>query len=177
MFDMNITQRPTYDPIAVQPFRDELTWVGFHELLTPRDVDTALGTKGTTLVVLNSVCGCAAGSARPGIALALQHAKIPDQLTTVFAGMEKDAVDHLRSNYLSAFPPSSPLIALFQDGKPVFAMQRMHIEGNSAERIASLLVQAFDAYCTMQGPSVSKEKYDQLVHAKMCGSKIPRLDQ
>src|SRR5258706_1866416 len=113
MFEIN-TRGPVYDPEAVQPMRDELLAAGFNEMLTPADVDTYLSkTEGTTLVMINSVCGCAAGSARPGVTLALQNSKIPDNITTVFAGQDRDAVDHLRSMYLPGIPPSSPFMAIF----------------------------------------------------------------
>ncbi len=178
MFEINVKRQPTYDPVAVQPLRDELTWIGFKELLTPDDVDEALsGIKGSALVMINSVCGCAAGSARPGVALALQHSVIPDNLVTVFAGMEKDAVDHFREKYLSDYPPSSPFIALFKDGKSVFVLQRYQIEGKGPKELADILTQVFDRLCTKQGPSIAEEKYDELIYAKMCGSKIPRLDE
>jgi len=97
MFEIKATRPPIYDPEAVQPMRDELTWVGFEELLTPDAVDQAIGqTTGTVLVFINSVCGCAAGSARPGLTLALQHGTIPDRITTVLAGQDRDAVDRVR---------------------------------------------------------------------------------
>ena len=109
---------PMYDPTSVQPMRAELTAVGVKELLTPEDVDAAIGQKGTLLLVVNSVCGCAAGNARPGVMLALQNRVIPDQLTTVFAGQDRAATAHARGR-MSQYPPSSPCIALFKDGEVV----------------------------------------------------------
>src|SRR4030066_1181608 len=117
MFNI-ISRSPMYDQDAVQPMRDELIAVGFKELLTVKDVDEALlvNDNKTTLVMINSVCGCAAGSARPGISLALQHTTIPDKLYTGFAGMEREAVDRIRQ-YITNFPSSSPSIALFKNGE------------------------------------------------------------
>lgn len=178
MFELNIRRPPTYDPVAVQPFREELTYVGFEECLAPEAVDKVLKeSTGTVLMMVNSVCGCAAGSARPGVALALQHNIIPDRLVTVFAGMEKDAVDRLRDTYLSEYPPSSPFIAMFQNAKPIFVLQRFQVERRYPQEIAQYLTEAFNQHCTRQGPSIPREKYDALVHAQMCGSKIPKFDQ
>ena len=174
MFEIKVTRPPIYDPEAVQPMRDELTWVGFEELSTPAAVDAAINeSAGTTLVFINSVCGCAAGSARPGIALALQHGTIPDRITTVFAGQDRDAVDRVRE-HLAGYPPSSPFVAIFREGKPVHVLQRFEIEGRYPEQIAQIMTEAFDSHCSAPGPSVPREKYDMLVHAQMCGSKIPR---
>ena len=176
MFQIN-QRGPVYDPQAVQPMRDELTAAGFAELLTPADVDTYLGAKeGTTLVMINSVCGCAAGSARPGVTLALQNNVIPDRVATVFAGQDRDSVDHLRNSYLPGIPPSSPYMALFKDGELVFLMQRMNIEGKTADMVAAELVDAFNEHCKKAGPSVPKEQYDAILHAKACGSKIPKFN-
>ena len=176
MFQIN-QRTPIYDPEAVQPMRDELTAAGFTEMLTPADVDTLVGQKdGTTLVMINSVCGCAAGSARPGVTLALQNSVIPDRLTTVFAGQDRDAVDQLRNAYLPGIPPSSPYMALFKDGELAFVMQRMNIEGKTAEMVADELIAAFNEHCSKVGPSVPKEHYDAILHAKACGSKIPKYN-
>ena len=166
---------PMYDPVAVQPMRDELVYVGFKELKTPEDVDLILSSKNdeTNFVFINSVCGCAAGSARPGISLALQGKIIPDNIVTVFAGQDKPAVDTVRQKYLSQFPPSSPSAALIKNGEVLFMLPRHHIEGRTPEQIASILEQVFEEHCKKEGPSISKEKYDKLIHAKMCGSKIP----
>ena len=136
-----------YDPRMVQPMREELTTLGFEELLTPDAVDEVLGSDGVVLVVVNSVCGCAAGKARPGVRLAVQHDKVPDRLTTVFAGMEIDATERARS-YFTGYPPSSPQIGLLKDGKLVYLMERQDIEGREANEIAAKLVDAFDQHCS-----------------------------
>ena len=136
-----------YDPRMVAPMREELTRLGVEEMLTPEQVDAKLkDSKGTTLVVVNSVCGCAARNARPAVARALQHAVKPDALTTVFAGMEVPAVQRARS-YFVGYPPSSPQIGLLKDGKVVFMLERHQIEGRTATEIAEDLVGAFDRYC------------------------------
>jgi putative YphP/YqiW family bacilliredoxin len=136
-----------YDPRFVQPMRDELTRLGFRELLTPADVDAAVGEKqGTLLVVVNSVCGCAAGRARPAVTQALKHDARPDRLSTVFAGMEIDATSRARS-YFAPYPPSSPQIALFKGGQLVFMLERKDIEGRTPDAIAGDLVAAFDEHC------------------------------
>ena len=171
----NIQSRPPmYDQDAVQPMRDELVAVGFKELLTPQEVDEAIKVNDdkTALVMINSVCGCAAGSARPGISLALQNSKIPDKLFTVFAGQEREAVDRLRQ-YVLGFPPSSPCVALFKNGELIYFMQRYDIEGNSAEYIAGVLKKVFDDACSNNGPSISPEDFAKVLYAKQCGSKIP----
>jgi putative YphP/YqiW family bacilliredoxin len=170
-----ISQQPTYDPEAVQPMRDELIAVGFEELITPEDVDTVLNNNDeeTVLVLINSVCGCAAGSARPGVSVALQHNIIPDRLVTVFAGQDKAAVAHLRQQYLNEFPPSSPSVALMKERKVLFILHRQDIEGRSPEEIANKLAMVFEQKCSKKGPSISPEDYAQLVHAVACGSKIP----
>ncbi len=135
-----------YDPKLVQPMREELTRIGFEELKTPEDVDAAVRRPGTTLVVVNSVCGCAAGRARPGVALALQSAVRPDHLVTVFAGMEIEATARARS-YFAPYPPSSPQIALLKDGKLVYMLERKDIEGRTPEDIARDLKAAFERHC------------------------------
>ncbi len=136
-----------YDPRMVQPMREELTTLGFEELLTPDAVDKALQSDGVVLVVVNSVCGCAAGKARPGVRLAVQHDKVPDKLATVFAGMETEATDQARG-YFPGYPPSSPQIGLLKGGKLVYLMERHDIEGREANEIADMLVDAFDQHCT-----------------------------
>lgn len=131
----------------VQPMRDELTQLGITELTTPEEVESALeNMKGTALVVVNSVCGCAAGQCRPGVARALQHEVVPDQLFTVFAGQDKEATAKARE-FFAPYPPSSPSIALMKDGELVHFIQRHQIEDRSAADIASDLVGAFDFYC------------------------------
>lgn len=175
MFNI-VSRPPIYDQDAVQPMRDELIAVGFKELLTPKDVDENINVNDdkTVLVMINSVCGCAAGSARPGVSLALQHKIIPDKLVTGFAGQERDAVDRIRQ-YISDYPPSSPSVALFKNGKLLYFMQRYDIEGRSAEDIAEELISAFDEHCTKEGPSISPENFAKVLHAKACGSKIPKF--
>ncbi len=136
-----------YDPRLVQPMREELTRIGFQELRTPAEVDGALGaTRDTTLVVVNSVCGCAARNARPAATLALQQARRPARLLTVFAGQDAEATERARS-YFTGYAPSSPQMALFKDGRLVFMLERKNIEGRAAGDIARDLVQAFDTYC------------------------------
>ena len=174
MFNIK-TNAPMYDPQAVQPMRDELVYVGFEELTTAEQVDKELSSNddSTKFVFINSVCGCAAGSARPGISLALQGDVIPDRILTAFAGQDKEAVQQVREKYLSKFPPSSPSAALIKNGEVLFMLPRHHIEGRSPEDIAGLLTNVFKEFCSSEGPSISKERYDKLIHAKMCGSKIP----
>ena len=163
-----------YDVDAVQPMRDELVAVGFESLRTAHDVDTVGGeTQGTVFVMINSVCGCAAGSARPGVALALQHTVIPDRLVTVFAGMEHDAVDRVRALH-AGYPPSSPSMVLFKDGKLVAMVERRRIEGKTPEQLAGDLVQLFTRYCSRPGPSIPASEFAKLDFAKVCGSSIPR---
>jgi len=135
-----------YDPRLVQPFRDELTSLGVKELLTPTDVDAALKQPGTTLVFVNSVCGCAAGSARPGLRLSLMGGKKPSQVVTVFAGMERDATQRARE-YFRPYQPSSPQIALMKDGQLVHMIQRHEIEGKQAAQVAQSLAAAFEQHC------------------------------
>jgi putative YphP/YqiW family bacilliredoxin len=137
----------TYPEELVRPMRAELTEIGFQELRTPDAVDQTLTEKGTTLVVVNSICGCAARMARPAVRIALENAKAkPDQLTTVFAGQEKDATDRARS-YFTGYPPSSPSIALLRDGQIVFMLERWQIEGRPAPDIARDLEEAFAEHC------------------------------
>lgn len=163
-----------YDQSAVQHMRDELVAVGFTELLTVKNVEETLlvNDDKTILVMINSVCGCAAGSARPGVSLALQHTTIPDKLYTVFAGQERDAVDRVRQ-LITNYPPSSPSVAMFKNGNLIYFMPRLEIEGRDPEQIANDLKEAFDELCTKQGPSVSPEHFANVMHAKSCGSKIP----
>ena|SRR5687767_7092819 len=139
-----IVQR--YPEPFIAPMRAELTRLGFEDLRTPQAVDTAVQQSGTTMIVVNSVCGCAAGKARPGIALALAKGKRPDHLTTVFAGADVEATEHARG-YFAPYPPSSPAIALMKDGKLVYMMERRQIEGQSADMIAAELRKAFETLC------------------------------
>jgi putative YphP/YqiW family bacilliredoxin len=129
-----------------EPCRQDLTDAGVAELRTPTEVDQVLASSGTALVVINSVCGCAAGNARPAVKLAIQHTKRPDRLTTVFAGVDQEATSQARS-YMPGIPPSSPSIALFKDGKPVFILERHQIENRGPQEIAWDIVHAFDEHC------------------------------
>lgn len=136
-----------YDERFVAPMREELTRLGITELRTADDVDEKLkNASGTTLVVVNSICGCSARNARPAVAVALKHARRPDMLTTVFAGQDLDATSRARS-YFTGYQPSSPQIALLRDGQVVYMLERSQIEGRSADAIASDLVAAFDEHC------------------------------
>ncbi|MFA5556594.1 MAG: BrxA/BrxB family bacilliredoxin [Flavobacteriaceae bacterium] len=135
-----------YPEELVKPMRLELASVGFDELYTAQEVQDSLKKEGTTLVVINSVCGCAARNARPGARMSLDNANKPDHLITVFAGVDKDAVDAVRER-LFPFPPSSPSIALFKNGELVHMLERHHIEGRPAELIAENLKDAFDEFC------------------------------
>lgn len=137
-----------YPEELVAPMRTELTQVGFEEFTTPEQVESHLNDqKGTSLIVINSVCGCAAGTARPGVALALQHSeKKPDHLATVFAGVDTEATKKIRE-YTLPYPPSSPSIALFRDGELVHFVERHHIEGRPAQMIADHLLQVFQEFC------------------------------
>jgi len=135
-----------YPPELVKPMRADLTAVGFEELHTVEAVDTAIAKEGTTLVVVNSVCGCAAANARPGARMSLDNDKKPDNLVTVFAGVDREATDKARS-YMIPFPPSSPSMALFKDGQLVHMLERHHIEGRPAEMIAENLKDAYNENC------------------------------
>ena len=139
-----------YPEIMIRPMREELSRLGFEELRTPEKVDEALkDSKGTVLVVVNSICGCAAGKARPGVALALQNAARPERLTTVFAGADIEATEKARG-YFTGYPPSSPSIALLKDGELVYMMERRQIEGRDPQQIALELTRAFDEHCAPQ---------------------------
>jgi putative YphP/YqiW family bacilliredoxin len=136
-----------YDPELVKPMRAELTSLGVQELLTAPDVDAWIaGMQGSGLLVINSVCGCAAGMARPGVRMALQHDVVPDHLATVFAGQDKEATARARSHF-PQIAPSSPSVALFRDGVVVDFLPRSRIEGRSAEQVSRALVAMFDAHC------------------------------
>ena len=135
-----------YDPQLVQPFREELTSIGVAELLDEPSVDTAMREPGTTLVFVNSVCGCAAGSARPGLRLSMMHGKKPDRVVTVFAGMEREATARVRE-YFKPYRPSSPQIALMKDGQLVHMIQRQDIEGKQPDAVAQSLTAAYDEHC------------------------------
>ena len=136
-----------YSEILIQPMREDLTRLGVQETRRPEEVDAAItGTKGTVMVVVNSVCGCAAGKARPGVGLALQHRVLPDKVITVFAGGDVEATERARG-YFKGYAPSSPSIGLLRDGQLVYMMERHQIEGRDAEEIAQHLPGAFDKFC------------------------------
>jgi putative YphP/YqiW family bacilliredoxin len=140
-----------YPEIMVIPMREELSRVGIQETRTAEEVDQALAKPGTTMVIVNSICGCAAGKMRPGVRMSLQHSTLPDQKITVFAGQDREATDKVRS-HLAGHPPSSPAIAIFRDGELKFLMQRSVIESSTAPQIAQFLTQAYDEICAK--PSV-----------------------
>ena len=143
-----------YPEFMIAPMREELTRVGVRELRTADDVDEAVTkTPGTTMVVVNSVCGCAAGKARPGVALALQHSAKPDHVTTVFAGADVEATERARG-YFTGYPPSSPSIALLKDGKLIYMMERHQIENQEAAAIANQLTAVFDSHCSRTAVAV-----------------------
>ena len=135
-----------YPEIMVVPMREELTRAGIKETRTAQEVDAALAKPGTTMVVVNSICGCAAGKMRPGVRMALQNPVVPDQSVTVFAGQDREATDRARS-YFEGNPPTSPAVAILRDGKLVYLMQRFVIENNPAQAIAQELARAFNEYC------------------------------
>ena len=135
-----------YPAELVQPMRDELTAVGFKQVNEVETIEAAINAEGTTLVVVNSVCGCAAANARPGVRFSLDNEKVPSSLVTVFAGVDREATDAARS-LMVPFPPSSPSMALFKDGELVHILERHHIEGRPADMIAANLKQAYDEHC------------------------------
>ena len=136
-----------YSELMIRPMREELTRIGVEELRTPEQVDETLkNSSGTVMVVVNSICGCAAGKARPGIARALQHTVKPDKVATVFAGADIEATEKARS-YFTGYPPSSPSIALLKDGHLVWMLERRQIEGRDATQVADELTRAFDQHC------------------------------
>ena len=140
---------PMYPELMLIPMREELTRVGVKELRSAGEVDNALKSQGTTLVVVNSVCGCAAGRMRPAVRLALQHSALPEKLYSVFAGQDSEATQQARS-YFTGYPPSSPSLALLRDGKLVYFLQRSQIENREAPAIAADLKQAFDQFCEVR---------------------------
>ena len=144
--DRGVLSLMPYPEFLIAPMRQELTALGISELKTATDVETAVRQPGTTMIVVNSVCGCAAGKARPGIAQALQHSTRPDQMGTVFAGADVEATERARS-YFTGKPPSSPSVALLRDGNLVYMMERQHIEMRTADDIAAELKAAFDTFC------------------------------
>ena len=168
---------PIYDPEAIAPMWQDLAAVGVEPLTTPEEVDKVLkGATGTVLVIVNSVCGCAAGHARPGAMLALQNSVIPDRSVTVFAGVDRDAVNRARE-YMAAYPPSSPSMGLFRDGKQVFMLERSDLQQMTDDQVAAALKKAFDEHCAKAGPSVDPERFRQLQPYRGCGSQIPVLER
>ena len=164
---------PIYDPEAVKPMWQELATVGVEPLTTPDQVDDVLETEsGTVLVIVNSVCGCAAGSARPGAMLALQHSTIPDRSVTVFAGVDRDAVNRAREK-MAGYQPSSPSMGLFKGGEQVFMLQRTDLQEMNSDQVAAALRDAFDAHCSKAGPSVDAETFKKVQPYEGCGSQIP----
>lgn len=167
--------RPLYDPEAVRPMWEELQRVGVQPLTRPEEVDRVLADPtGTALVVVNSVCGCAAGGARPGVMLSLQNDIIPDRMVTVFAGVDREAVERARG-YMSGIAPSSPCIGLFQEGRLVHVLERRHIERMDAGMVAESLQAAYRRFCSAPGPSIPAEDFARLTPHQQCGSSVPRL--
>ena len=152
--------QPLYDPDAVRPMWEGLATCGVTPLKSAQDVDEVLAQKGTTLVMVNSVCGCAGGIARPGVMLALQHKIIPDHATMVFAGVDREATERARERMVG-IAPSSPSIALFKDGELVHMLERRHIERMTDQEVAQNLGIAFEQNCEREGPSVAQEIYQK----------------
>lgn len=142
----NLSLSPLYDPTLVQPMRDEITSLGVEELKTPEEVERVMSQEGTTLLFINSVCGCSAGGARPALAQAMTSEIRPDRAVSVFAGQDREATEKMRS-FIHGYPPSSPMFVLFRDGQIVHAVPRHHIEGFMPSQIADNLKGAFEAYC------------------------------
>ncbi len=166
---------PIYDPQAVAPMWQELAAVGVEPLTHPEQVDEVLGTGGgTVLLIVNSVCGCAAGQARPGAMRALQNSVIPDRYVTVFAGVDREAADRARQ-HMTGYPPSSPSMGLFKDGKLVFMLQRADLQQMDEDHVAASLTKAFDDHCNKPGPSIDAETFRQIRPYQGCGSEIPLM--
>jgi putative YphP/YqiW family bacilliredoxin len=165
-----------YDPEAVRPMWEELAAVGIKPLTTPAEVDTYIKAKpGTTLLFINSVCGCSAGNARPGLMEALQHTVIPDHLVTVFAGVDLEATNRARE-FMPGITASSPFVALFKEGQLVMTLPRQEIERMDKDQVADILVRAFDTHCSAPGPSVPPSVYASIRPVKQCGSSIPLMN-
>ena len=144
-----------YPEMMVAHMRDDLTRIGFEELRTSEEVDQALGSESqSTLLVVNSVCGCAAGAARPALYLSLQQSPKPERLTTVFAGQDLEATERARE-YITGYPPSSPAVALFKDGQLVWMLERHEIEGRTPQQLANALRVAYDEHCAVEAVSIS----------------------
>ena len=149
--------QPLYNADVVRPMWKELDDIGVHPLTSAAAVDEVMANRaGTVIVVVNSICGCAAGNARPGVAIALQNRVIPDRLYTVFAGVDREATQRARE-YMTGMPPSSPSVALFKDGELVYMLHRKQIELMDIDSVAHNLAQAFDKYCDTPGPSVPRD--------------------
>jgi putative YphP/YqiW family bacilliredoxin len=162
---------PSYPASFVEPFRDELKRVGFKELLTPADVDAAFSKHDDTiiLVVLNSVCGCAAGTARPGVILSMLNEKVPGAYYSLFAGMEKEAVEYFRVNYLQGVPASSPNIALFKNGRLLHLLQRRQVEGRTAADIAAELNKVYNSVCAKANSPAEKTELENYISQRYIG--------
>jgi putative YphP/YqiW family bacilliredoxin len=143
---INFKYKKMYPAELIKPMREQLTNKGFSELFTQQQVDDLLDKSGTTLIVVNSVCGCAAANARPGVLSSLSNSKVPTNLATVFAGVDKESTDRARY-FMAPFPPSSPCVAMFKDGELVHILERHHIEGRPAEAIAENLMGAYNEFC------------------------------
>ncbi len=170
-----MTLPPIYAPETVAPMWQELVAVGVEPLTTPEQVDQLLEARsGSALVIVNSVCGCAAGQARPGVMLALQNSVIPNRYVTVFAGVDRDAVERARA-YMTGYPPSSPCIGLFKDGELVFMLQRRDLQQMDEQHVSSALRKAFDEHCSKPGPSIDPQKFKQIRPYQGCGSQLPML--
>lgn len=165
---------PLYPLEAIKPLKEELLQCGFEDLADEEQVHAAVNQKGTTLVFVNAVCGCAGGTARPAVAAALQNKIIPDRIVTVFAGMDRMAVEKVRSLHKDVAGPSSPCMVLFKDGKVAKMIERSAIEGRYPQELAQDIIAAFNEHCSKPGPSIPPEKFAQLSYAKSCGSSIPR---
>jgi putative YphP/YqiW family bacilliredoxin len=172
---MSMALPPIYDPEAVKPMWQELAAVGVEPLNTPEQVDQALtADSGSVLVIVNSVCGCAAGQARPGAMLALQNTVIPNRSVTVFAGVDRDAVERARG-YMTGYPPSSPSMGLFKDGKLVFMLQRTDLQQMNEQQVSEALRAAFNSHCAKPGPSIDAETFNRIRPYSGCGSQIPLM--
>ena len=168
-------QPSIYDRDAVAPMWQELAAVGVDPLTTPEQVAEVMGSSsGTVLMIVNSICGCAAGQARPGAMLALQNAAIPDRSVTVFAGVDRDAVDRARE-FMAPHPPSTPSMGLFKDGRQVLMLHRTDLQQMNEDQVAAALKKAFDEHCTRPGPSVDEETFRKLQPYRGCGSGIPLM--
>lgn len=168
-----------YPEAMVNPMREELTRLGVEELTTADEVDAAFeeADDETVLLVINSVCGCAAGNARPAVSMAREADLQPDRYVTVFAGQDEEATERVREKYLAGIPPSSPFLALFRNGQPVYVVERKHIEGRSANAIAADLVGAFESYCTDEEPPADAPSSPEADASPESGNGLPSTFQ